>query len=531
MAQTVLGIDLGGYSVKIAQVERGFGEFKLVNFFEVPLVAEEVLTYQEAASAALNKFIQENPIPYDACVLSLPGNAVSFRIIELPFTNPKKVDQAIEFELEAVIPFEIEDVVFDYAISEVSEDQSRVLVTYLPEENFSSFLSRVQKTGVEPRYVGVDATDLSYLTNLGVLPPQGRFALLDLGHTKTNFILLEGQKVKAVRSFSWGGDRLTRLIEQTGKMDYESAETFKHQQAKIEKDTADPILAALYREYEDLGLQIRQTLFSFYEAGEAPIEALYLSGGASMMSGTEAFFAQLLNVNVSPLDVLEDSYTELRERERARPIIPTALGAALHGVFPNKGIKFNFRQGNYAYKKDIEELGGTIKKIGVMAASLVGIGLVYFMVSYFTLSSQVEAMNKQVTQLVKTSVKDLPKKGLTSTKTALSMLNSRIVEINEKLKMVQGDSGLSSLQVLKMVSTTMPPRDQLVMNIDDLSITPDRVRLEGRVGSYEAVDKIKLSLEKVPQFKNVQTGNVRKGVREEIKFSLSFDIVPAEEGA
>jgi hypothetical protein len=54
------------------------------------------------------------------------------------------------------------------------------------------------------------------------------------------------------------------------------------------------------------------------------------------------------------------------------------------------------------------------------------------------------------------------------------------------------------------------------------------VRLEGRVNSYEAVDKIKGSIEKIPQFKNVQTGNVRKGVKEEIKFSLSFDIVAPE---
>jgi len=44
MSQNILGIDLGSYSIKIAQVERGFGEFKLVNFFEVSLVAEEVLS-------------------------------------------------------------------------------------------------------------------------------------------------------------------------------------------------------------------------------------------------------------------------------------------------------------------------------------------------------------------------------------------------------------------------------------------------------------------------------------------------------
>ncbi len=99
MSQTILGIDLGSYSVKISQVLRGLGEFKLVNFFEVPLVGSEVLTYLESASAALSKFFSENNVNYDYCVLSLPGNIVSFRTLEMPFANLKKIDQTLELEL------------------------------------------------------------------------------------------------------------------------------------------------------------------------------------------------------------------------------------------------------------------------------------------------------------------------------------------------------------------------------------------------------------------------------------------------
>ncbi|MDX1386272.1 MAG: hypothetical protein R3257_01690 [bacterium] len=140
-------------------------------------------------------------------------------------------------------------------------------------------------------------------------------------------------------------------------------------------------------------------------------------------------------------------------------------------------------------------------------------------------------MNKNISKIVKTSVKGLPKKGIKSTKSALSMLNGKIADIDEKLKKVQGDSELSALQVLRMVSGAMPPREELVIDIDDINISPNRVRLEGRTGSYEAVDKVKSSLEKVQEFKNVQTGNVRKGVRNEIKFSLSFDVFEGEEGS
>jgi hypothetical protein len=50
------------------------------------------------------------------------------------------------------------------------------------------------------------------------------------------------------------------------------------------------------------------------------------------------------------------------------------------------------------------------------------------------------------------------------------------------------------------------------------------VRLDVRTGSAEAKDKVKASMEKVPQFKNVQTTNERKGLQDEVKFTLSFDL-------
>lgn len=528
MPQNILGIDLGSYSVKIAQVERGFGEFKLVNFFEVPLVAEEVLSYQEAASAALAKFFSENPIPYDSCVISLPGNMVSFRTIELPFVNAKKIDQTIEFELEAAIPFEIEETLYDYTILSTQGQTSKVLATYIPEEAFKGFLNQIQKSDVDPRYVGVDTLDLSYLTMLGALPPEGRYALLDIGHSKTNLILLEGSRVKAVRCFSWGGHGVTQAIAKAANLSYEEAETFKHSKGHLLEKTNDPALQAIHGEFEDLAKELKKTLFSFYEFGESAIEALYLFGGTSKTPGIDSFFSQRLNINVSYLDVLDESYTELLDRESIRHTASPAFAMALHAAFLNKGAKINFRWGPYAYKKDIEQLEGSLKKIGILAASVVGIGIVYFIISYMTLSSQVDKMNRNVATIVRSSVSGLPKKGIKSSKSAISILNGKILAIDEKLKKVQGNSSESALSVLKMISASLPPRDQLVVNIDDVNITPQRVRMEGRTVSYEGVDKVKSSLEKIKVFKNVQTGNVRKGIRNQIKFSLSFDVVEGE---
>lgn len=524
MAQTILGIDLGSYSVKIVQIERGFGEFKIVNFFELPLVAEEVLTYEQAASAALTRFFEEHSIVYDSCVLSLPGRMVSARVLELPFTQAKKIDQTLEYELETLVPFDIEDILFDYQILSVGESTSNVLVTYVREEDFKRILHQVQSNGVDPRYMGINTMDLANLSHLGVLPPESSYAILDLGHSQTNMVVLEGTQLKGVRCFSWGGNDLNQAIAQSGQMSLEEAEDFKLEKGQVVEKSDDPRLQAVKESVDLLLQQIRQTLFSFYDSGKKPIEALYLSGGTSRLNGLDSYLSHRLKFNVSPLDVLEEAFSDLSNPDQVRPLISTALASALRAVFPNKTIKINFRRGIHGYKKDIEQLGGTLKRIGALAVSAAVLGLIYFIISYVNLSGQVGKMNKSVTQLMKTSVTGLPKKGVKSTKSALSILTGKISELDEKLKKVQWDKQRSGLEILKMISEAMPPREQLVVDIDDVSITTDRVRLEGRTGSYEGVDKVKTSMEKVKDFKNVQTGNVRKGVREQIKFTLSFDL-------
>ena len=131
MAQLVLGIDFGTYSVKISHIERGFGEFKLIHFYELPIIPEESLSPLQVACVAVQNFLQENDVKFDFCVASLPGNKVSLRNLDLPFVQVRKIDQTIHFELENMIPFDIEDVFYDYCIVSKTKTNSNTLIAIL----------------------------------------------------------------------------------------------------------------------------------------------------------------------------------------------------------------------------------------------------------------------------------------------------------------------------------------------------------------------------------------------------------------
>ena len=70
----------------------------------------------------------------------------------------------------------------------------------------------------------------------------------------------------------------------------------------------------------------------------------------------------------------------------------------------------------------------------------------------------------------------------------------------------------------------MPSRKDITVDIDKVTIDTDRALLNGKTDSFEAVDRLRESLEQAKLFKSVAIGNRTKGIKGEIKFSLSIDM-------
>ncbi len=524
MPQVILGIDVGSYSIKVARAERSLGEFYVTDFYELPLVTHDVLTPEQATTALLTKFFEEKKWQYDTVVSSLSGYQCSSRVLEFPFNQPKKIDSALEFELETHVPFSIEDLAIDYIILEKTPNHSKVLSFYTPKAELVKFLNILTQAAAEPRYVGVECVDLAGLHLSGMLPPEGYYILLDIGHSKTNLCVMEGSELRFARTLAIGGKNITHEIARKLEIDLETAEGMKVKQGQVSPfETGDKLAAVIQEVVDELLIHIRQTLFAYYEGGGKKIEAVYLTGGTSKLAGLDQYLSTNLRLNVSPLDVLDYSYTRLSDPEAARTVVAPSLALLFRALYPSKVNALNFRSGEFAYKRDLQMISGWSRQVAVMAVLVVFMGILYFGMSLYLLGSHEKSMNRSVSDLVSQGLQGL-KKPPKGAQEALSLVNSRISETKDRLQKLEGGNELSALEILRLLSGALPPKQDLKLEVDDLNVASDHVRFEGRTTSYEAVDKVKNSLEKIPQFKNVQTGNVRKGVQDEIKFSLSFDI-------
>ena len=193
MAHTVCGIDLGAYSVKLAFLEAGFRATKLRGQEEIPVAAGEA-PLVERQMAAVRQGLAGTPgeVTPD---LAVAGDQLSVRVLELPFSDPRKIDQVGGYELEGRIVNPIEDVVFDHLVAARPAGGDRRSWRPPPARGPGGAHRRRRGAGAGSR-PSLFAAPVIYRTlfpatrRAAAEDPIGCQAVLDFGHERTNVCVL-----------------------------------------------------------------------------------------------------------------------------------------------------------------------------------------------------------------------------------------------------------------------------------------------------------------------------------------------------
>jgi type IV pilus assembly protein PilM len=535
MPQKIIGIDVGTYSVKVAEVERSFKSFSFLNFYERRIQYNELLSPEESVAIALQGIMDDNDISWEVACAGVPGQRVSSRLLTFPFGSIKKISQTVTFEMESHIPFDIEEVLLDYSVVWSTKEASKVLVAYMRKSEFAKELSTLQGLGIDPRYYGVEGMELVHLVTLGMVPPEGAYAIIDLGHEKTTVAICQGKNLSYVRAISIAGKMITERIAKALEVPYDEAERIKIEmgqvtggQSEAVDDMSSKVNKAINDVLSDLFLNLRQTLFTFSDTEGVPVEGIFICGGTSRMPGLDRALTDALKQNVAHLNALDFHFCRLSHGEANRHVIPQALALALRGVAAGGQHDINFRQGEFAFTGDVEQLGGSMRRVIIVIGLIVALALGHFTIKYYSLKKRLGKLQDDVASLVTQALPGTPKRSLKTTQSALSVIKSKEKEVQDRVASLEGILGLSPLDVLTEISKTLPSREEIKVDVNNLSIKQGRATFSGSTDSFESVDRIKMALEKSPLFRNVTTGNVRKGVKGEIKFDVAMEVGPEE---
>ena len=120
----------------------------------------------------LRRFTEVHRLATDQVVTALRGDRLSVRRLEFPFGEKRRLAQAVPFEVEDTLPFELDQVLLDWQVIESERARSRVVAAIAPRSRVSELIESLHEAGC-------DARTVEDIVGLYMHPPGSRRRHLD----------------------------------------------------------------------------------------------------------------------------------------------------------------------------------------------------------------------------------------------------------------------------------------------------------------------------------------------------------------
>ncbi|HTN53197.1 MAG TPA: type II secretion system protein GspL, partial [Anaeromyxobacter sp.] len=464
---------------------------------------------------------------FDDAVVALPGAGTAAHVVTLPFTDARRIEQTISFEVEGQIPFELEEVAWDWQPLGARDGKTDLLVAVVRKEELAALLAGLQPAGLDPRAVLPAAA--AYPALLGAAPapaapaagpgpaePARAEVILDLGQERTSVCVSAAGACEAARTFAFGAGTLSRALARELSLPEPEAAALVAAwaggpplPAALEEKAGDPLAAeALRRALVPLVRELRATLRAWRaRVGPRPAGRLLLAGGSSRLP----LLAELLAPEVDgPVELLAAPALAAERLGLAElPGMELALALALRAHQGSRAPRLNLRRGPLAYTRDFEHLKGRVARLGLYAALVLLLGVASAGVRTFALVRQEALLDHALCD---------------AEQRILGKCYSNFEEAQAVFR-GKGTAGaavpkVSAVDVLAELTAQVPA--DVPLRLDRIEITRDKLHLEGTTDVAENVDKIVSGLKGSRCFGDAHSGSARKRASDG-KFEFSVD--------
>ena len=536
MAHTITGIDLGSRSVKFAVFDAGFRRMRLNTSFEEPVPPGEAPLAErqaEALRAGIARLPSESTIH-----MALPGEMLALRVLDLPFSDARKVEQVVGYELEGQIMHDLSEVVMDHVILSAPTGQaeaagSRALAVAARTEEIAAFLASLKQCGVDPRtlYVAPVIYHALLAEERSEAAPAGCRLFIDIGHRNSQLCFLRGTEAVFGRTSSHAGEELTLALQRASgdKWTFAQAEQAKHTYGFVPSQAQPPGTAA----QRQLGpvcrdalapflRDLRQPLASFRAQDKTELDAILLAGGGSRLQGLAEFLQEELGIPTSlwpapPLaeapgsdDVDEVSVVD-EEGSAGRARLALAFALAWAGVRGHKQL--DLRRGPFQYRVSFSIVRQKAAHLALLAGAVLSCAAVDGTIALRRLSGE----QQQLREKLKLATKEL-----------FGEARSDATEVTAALKRSFRDEmaplpRVTAYDLLDQISRKMPPADQVAIDVQDLEIKAKKTTVKGTVDSAASLDDVVTKLKEIDCFEEINKGPLTEVSGGQKQFSLTIN--------
>jgi len=311
----IWAIDLGNNALKALQLSVSSGVMEVIGFDNIQ--HSKILTSNqlqegekdELIALSLRQLISRNDMESDEIIISVPSQNSFARFVNLPPVEKKKIPEIVSFEAAQQIPFDINNVQWDWQMmGETESGENKVGIFAIKNDEIDSLLEYFNSEGMQVNYVQMAPMALyNYVSyeSIELLEKNENngIIVIDIGAENTDLVVCTKMSVWQ-RSIPMGGNAFTKAISESFKLNFEKAEKLKRT-APMSK-YARQIYQAMKPVFTDLASEVQRSL-NFYSRSYSHTKfckAIAFGGGAKMR-GLLKYLQQTLQVSVERPDTFK----------------------------------------------------------------------------------------------------------------------------------------------------------------------------------------------------------------------------------
>jgi len=363
-----LGIDIGSYSIKIAEVDYTGKESIVLGLFEI------AITPEDNPADKLKTFFNSGTVRPDRVSVGLGNTPVLVKKVYYPFGDRRKVEQALMGEFEDSIPFDLDDYLLEFQRLGKVQKSHVFLAGLCHKSNVAQINSYFENSETIPSAFCLDNEMLARLAikqNRSEDQEAETFCICDVGFQSTKLAIVKeipksvktikdlAQNIIEVRTLGKGALEIYDWMDSQRNMSMADCEQWLTHRAKIKNtddegekqisdETSDDVKTAL----KPVLVEIYQTLQALKSKQGVTPSYLLLTGGLTQLPGFAEFFSREMRIETrvwDPLEGFEVNPSLITKNKRNRFSMALALAERFR---PSKlPQSFNFRRSSLADRR------------------------------------------------------------------------------------------------------------------------------------------------------------------------------------
>jgi len=280
--KSIVGLDIGSHSIKAIEITQDKYDYIITAYSQMDIPGEQ------ARQDALSDLFRDGGFRTKRVSSAVSGKSVIFRFISMVNMSEDNLTNAVRFEADKYIPFEVDDVEIDtqkLTNPTTDDEEMKVLLVAAKRSLLEDQARTLTALGLQPVAVGVDsfalgnAYELSDMVSPGLGGEDQTVALIDIGAVKSSINILRNGTTHFAREVPMGGQDLTNAITRRFGLEHFEAEALK----RDPQDQIHEVQDAVSHVLEDLGNEINLSFDFFENQFDGEVQDVYLSGGSVLL--------------------------------------------------------------------------------------------------------------------------------------------------------------------------------------------------------------------------------------------------------